>query len=103
MSVANIIHTRHEFNRQDYDWAKIVASSGFDLFKCRIMNRARAPIDYVGTGSFIPDTLKETFATADIFEYDGNFLVKVGRENLFAPYAGMEGAPKDGGSESGSE
>jgi nicotinate phosphoribosyltransferase len=44
---------------------------------------ARAPLDSVGTGSFIPENLSDTFATADIFMYDGQFNVKLGREKLF--------------------
>ena len=43
----------------------------------------RAPIDMVGTGSFLPATLTETYATADIISYDGVRRVKVGREFLF--------------------
>ena len=41
-----------------------------------------APIDVVGTGSFLPETWAETFATADIVAYDGEAQVKVGREFL---------------------
>ena len=43
------------------------------------MADAKAPIDLVGTGSFIPDAWHETYATADIVEYDGVPMVKVGR------------------------
>ena len=50
---------------------RIVASSGFGVDKCRVMADAKAPIDVVGTGSFIPDAWHETYATADIVEYDG--------------------------------
>jgi nicotinate phosphoribosyltransferase len=50
--------------------------------KCRVMADARAPIDVVGTGSFIPDAWGETYATADIIEYDDVARVKVGREFL---------------------
>ena len=46
------------------------------------MADAKAPIDVVGTGSFIPDAWHETYATADIVEYDGVPMVKVGREFL---------------------
>ena len=35
------------------------------------------------TGSFLPATLSETYATADIIAYDGVRRVKVGREFLF--------------------
>lgn len=44
---------------------------------------AKAPIDVVGTGSFLPQRWTETYATADIVEYDGVKRVKVGREFLF--------------------
>ncbi len=57
-------------------------SSGFNVDKCRVMADARAPIDVIGTGSFIPDAWSETYATADIVEYDGAARVKVGREFL---------------------
>jgi nicotinate phosphoribosyltransferase len=46
------------------------------------MQEAKAPIDVVGTGSFIPEAWSETYATADIVEYDGQKRVKVGREFL---------------------
>jgi nicotinate phosphoribosyltransferase len=46
------------------------------------MAEARAPIDVVGTGSFIPEAWSETYATADIVAYDGVKRVKVGREFL---------------------
>ena len=36
----------------------------------------------VGTGSFIPNTWSETYATADIVAYDGVPRVKIGREFL---------------------
>ena len=47
------------------------------------MGAASAPVDMVGTGSFLPATLSETYATADIIAYDGEKRVKVGREFLF--------------------
>ena len=50
--------------------------------KCRVMAEAKAPIDVVGTGSFLPSNWTETYATADIVEYDGVKRVKVGREFL---------------------
>ena len=61
---------------------RIVASSGFGVQKCRVMHDAKAPIDVVGTGSFIPEIWAETYATADIVDYDGAARVKVGREFL---------------------
>jgi nicotinate phosphoribosyltransferase len=61
---------------------KIVASSGFGVDKCRVMADAKAPIDVVGTGSFLPDAWSETYATADIVSYAGTPRVKLGREFL---------------------
>jgi nicotinate phosphoribosyltransferase len=62
--------------------AKIVASSGFGPEKCRMMAAANAPIDVIGTGSYLPELWSETYATADIIAYDGQPMVKVGREFL---------------------
>jgi nicotinate phosphoribosyltransferase len=54
--------------------------------KCRVTADARAPIDVVGTGSFIRDSWHETYATADIIEYDGMPMVKLGAEFLLRKY-----------------
>ena len=43
---------------------------------------ANAPVDVIGTGSFLPQVWSETYATADIVAYDGQPRVKVGREFL---------------------
>jgi nicotinate phosphoribosyltransferase len=83
VSVANIVNTRRALDNAGYQDAKIVASSGFGVQKCQVMGAANAPVDMVGTGSFLPATLAETYATADIIMYNGKKLVKVGREFLF--------------------
>jgi nicotinate phosphoribosyltransferase len=83
VSAAAIIHVRRALDAAGYTKAIVVGSSGFDPQKCQIMGAARAPIDMVGTGSFLPATLTETYATADIISYDGLRRVKVGREFLF--------------------
>ena len=82
VSAANIIHVRRALDQAGFKQATIVGSSGFDQQKCQIMGAARAPLDLVGTGSFLPATLTETYATADIIRYDGVRRVKVGREFL---------------------
>ena len=82
VSVAAVIHARLALDRAGYKEAQIVASSGFDPQKCQIMGAARAPLDVVGTGSFLPATLTETYATADIIAYNGIRRVKLGREFL---------------------
>ena len=83
VSVASVIHVRRALDQAGFKDAKIVASSGFDPQKCQVMGAARAPLDMVGTGSFLPATLTETYATADIIAYNGVRRVKVGREFLF--------------------
>ncbi|MCC6717452.1 MAG: nicotinate phosphoribosyltransferase [Acetobacteraceae bacterium] len=82
VSAAAIWRMREALNQAGFPAVRIVASSGFGVDKCRVMADCRAPIDIVGTGSFIPDTWSETYATADIVEYDGQPMVKVGREFL---------------------
>ena len=82
VSGAAIWRLREALDDASYTKARIVASSGFGVTKCRAMAVALAPIDVVGTGSFIPESWHETYATADIVEYDGKPLVKVGREFL---------------------
>jgi len=82
VSAAAIWRTREALDAAGYPKTRIVASSGFGVDKCRVMADARAPIDTVGTGSFIPDVWTETYATADIVEYDGQPMVKIGREFL---------------------
>ena len=82
VSVAAIIHARRSLDEAGFKSAMIVGSSGFDPQKCQIMGAAKAPIDMVGTGSFLPATLTETYATADIIRYNGVARVKIGREFL---------------------
>jgi nicotinate phosphoribosyltransferase len=82
VSAAAIFHMREKLDQAGFGKVKVVASSGFGPAKCRIMAEARAPIDIVGTGSFLPERWTETYATADIVEYDGEKRVKVGREFL---------------------
>ena len=76
VSVASIIHTRQEMDKAGYKDTQIIASSGFGPQKCVITGSAKAPLDMIGTGSFLPATLTETYATADIISYDGQQRVK---------------------------
>jgi nicotinate phosphoribosyltransferase len=82
VSAAAIWRMREALDEAGFARVRIVASSGFNVDKCRVMADTRAPIDTVGTGSFIPDLWGETYATADIVAYDGVPMVKVGREFL---------------------
>jgi nicotinate phosphoribosyltransferase len=83
VSAAAVFHVRDALDRAGFPKVKIVASSGFGPAKCRVMAEANAPIDIIGTGSFLPEKWGETYATADIIEYDGIKRVKLGREFLF--------------------
>jgi nicotinate phosphoribosyltransferase len=82
VSAAAIWRMREALDEAGFPTVRIVASSGFGVDKCRVMADTKAPIDVVGTGSFLPDLWAETYATADIVEYDGEPMVKVGREFL---------------------
>ncbi|WP_300296247.1 nicotinate phosphoribosyltransferase [Ferrovibrio sp.] len=82
VSAAAIYHMRASLDRAGFINVKIVASSGFNAAKCKVMASVSAPIDIVGTGSYLPDSWTETYATADIVAYDGQPSVKVGREFL---------------------
>ena len=82
VSAAAIFHLRDSLDGAGFDNVKIIASSGFGPEKCKVMASAGAPIDIIGTGSFLPDVWAETYATADIIAYDGTTRVKTGREFL---------------------
>ena len=99
VSAAAIWRMREALDQAGFTKVKIIVSSGFGVEKCLTMADAHAPIDLVGTGSFIPDSWTETYATADIVEYDGKPQVKVGREFLLrhngARKAGQAMTPVD--------
>ncbi len=82
VSSAAIWRMREVLDGQGFERVRIVASSGFGVEKCSVMADSHAPIDVVGTGSFIPERWSETYATADIVAYDGKPMVKIGREFL---------------------
>ncbi|HEY4133727.1 MAG TPA: nicotinate phosphoribosyltransferase [Alphaproteobacteria bacterium] len=82
VSAAAIFHMRETLDAAGFPKVKIVGTSGFGPAKCRVMAEAGAPIDVVGSGSFLPDDWHETYATADVIAYDGEASVKIGREFL---------------------
>jgi len=82
VSAAAIWWMREQLNAAGFPEVRIIVSSGFGLQKCMTMRDSHAPLDVVGTGSFIPVKWNETYATADIVAYDGEKRVKVGREFL---------------------
>ena len=94
VSASAVWKMREALDEAGFPKVRIVASSGFGVQKCRVMAEARAPIDVVGTGSFIPDIWSETYATADIVEYDGEQRVKLGREFLLHRNGGRKRANK---------
>ena len=82
VSAAAVWRMREALDEAGFPNVRVTASSGFGVEKCSVMADANAPIDVVGTGSFIPEIWSETYATADIVAYDGEPMVKIGREFL---------------------
>jgi nicotinate phosphoribosyltransferase len=82
VSAAALWKMRLVLDEAGFPKARIVASSGFGPQKCRMMAVANAPIDAIGTGSYLPEAWRETYATADIIAFDGKPMVKAGREFL---------------------
>ena len=82
VSAAAIFLLRETLDGAGFESVKIVASSGFKPAKCKVMASVDAPIDVIGTGSYLPENWEETYATADVVEYDGIPSIKVGREFL---------------------
>ncbi|RXF73403.1 hypothetical protein [Hansschlegelia zhihuaiae] len=91
VTAAAVIFFRKALDDSGFKEPRIVVSSGFDTLKCRVFGNLSAPVDVVGTGSFIPARLSRSYASADIVRYElpdgeGGWrafdLVKVGREFL---------------------
>lgn len=82
VTAAAIYHLRDALDEAGFGKVQIVASSGFGPAKCKVMASVKAPVDVIGTGSYLPEHWHETYATADIIAYDGRPSVKVGREFL---------------------
>ncbi len=82
VTAAALWYMREQLDEAGFEKVKLVASSGFDPRKCRLMADAGVPVDMIGSGSFLPARWGETYATADIVAYDGVPRVKVGREFL---------------------
>ena len=82
VSAAAVWHLREQLDQHGFEKVRIVASSGFGPDKCRVFSLANAPLNMIGTGSFLPQVWSETYATADIVAYDGQPQVKAGREFL---------------------
>ncbi|KAF0141889.1 MAG: nicotinate phosphoribosyltransferase [Rhodospirillaceae bacterium] len=82
VSAAAVWHLRDSLNSAGFPTVRLIASSGFSPRKCHAMAAAQAPIDLIGTGSYLPENWPETYATADIVAYDNTPRVKLGREFL---------------------
>jgi len=82
VTVEALYRLRQALNSVGGNKVKIVVSSGFCLDKVKEFVKFRAPIDVIGTGSFLPVDMRDTYATADIVAYNGMGKIKVGREFL---------------------
>ena len=83
VSAASVWRLREILDEAGFQNVKIVASSGFGPEKCKVFALANVPVDVIGTGSYLPSSWSETYATADIISYGGKAMVKFGREFLF--------------------
>tara|TARA_Y100000996_G_scaffold414693_1_gene406343 strand:- start:4644 stop:5771 length:1128 start_codon:yes stop_codon:yes gene_type:complete len=82
VSASAVWFLRSQLDKFGFKKVKIIASSGFTNAKCKAMALAKAPIDIIGTGSYLPEKWSETYATADIIKYGKTPRVKVSREYL---------------------
>jgi nicotinate phosphoribosyltransferase len=92
VTAAAIYHMREQLDSAGFERVKIIASSGFGPSKCKLMASVKAPIDVIGTGSYLPERWSETYATADVIAYGDTYRVKVGREFLFPAGVSPDGA-----------
>ena len=92
VTAAAIYWMREQLDAAGFASVKIIASSGFSPQKCKLMASVKAPMDVIGTGSFLPERWSETYATADIIAYGDEHRVKVGREFLLPPATGAASA-----------
>jgi len=83
VSAASVWRLREILDDSGFHKVKILASSGFGPEKCKVFSYANVPVDTIGTGSYLPRSWSETYATADIISYGGKSRVKLGREFLF--------------------
>lgn len=83
VTAAALFHLRRRLDEAGFNKVKIIASSGFNPRKCKLMASVEAPVDVIGTGSYLPELWSETYATADVISYAGVPRVKIGREFLF--------------------
>ena len=86
VSGAAIIRLRAVLDNHNSKQVKIIASSGLNLLKCLLIGEFRIPVNVVGTGSYLPDSILNSFATADIIAYNDKFDVKKGREFLIQQF-----------------
>ena len=86
VSAAAVWHLRTMLDKYKLKKVKIIGSSGFNNDKCKAFAKSKAPLDLIGTGSYLPEKWSETYATADIVQYGKQKRVKVSREYLLKKY-----------------
>ena len=82
VSAAAIWYLREQLDEAGFTKVKIVASSGFTVEKCKVFALSGAPVNAIGTGSYLPENWLDTYTTADIVRYGDKVKVKKGREFL---------------------
>lgn len=69
VSVAAVFHMREQLDTAGLPNLRLVVSSGFSGEKCALFKEAGAPVNMVGTGSWLPDRLEETYAKSETLGY----------------------------------
>lgn len=82
VSAAAIFTLKEHLLKHGFSKVGIVASSGFNCCKTKLMGKIKAPISVIGTGSAFSGCFHEASVTADIICYNNMFHVKKGREFL---------------------
>lgn len=80
VSAAAVFYYREQLDAAGFPQVKICASSGFSPEKVALFAEAKVPVDIVGTGSYLPKDMEETYAKAETLGYNGKWGTKAGRE-----------------------
>lgn len=85
VTIESVYRMREAFDNVGAHKVKVGVSSGFNPEKMMAFARAKAPIDLIGTGSFLPKN-EDTNPTCDCIKYGEEWKIKVGREYLIEQF-----------------
>lgn len=81
VNVHQIKALRKELDKAGFPWVQICVSSGFDPAKIRAFEKAKAPVDIYGVGTYLIEDTHVGF-TGDLVELDGKPQAKEGRHDI---------------------